>query len=152
MKSLLNQSDKQAVLERLRQVRPDSPRQWGKMNAHQMVCHLNDSFKAGTGEKAVSNRSNFISRSFMRWFALQVPLTWPKGVKTMPEMDQEIGGTKPDEFNRDIQELENTVERFSGIAVDFNWLPHPIFGDMSREEWLRWGYLHMDHHLRQFGV
>jgi hypothetical protein len=29
---------------------------------------------------------------------------------------------------------------------------HPIFGPMSDAAWLRWGYLHMDHHLRQFGV
>jgi hypothetical protein len=29
---------------------------------------------------------------------------------------------------------------------------HPIFGAMSAGDWLRWGYLHMDHHLRQFGA
>jgi hypothetical protein len=29
---------------------------------------------------------------------------------------------------------------------------HSFFGRLSRTEWLRWGYLHMDHHLRQFGV
>jgi Protein of unknown function (DUF1569) len=28
---------------------------------------------------------------------------------------------------------------------------HPIFGRMTEEEWMRWGYLHVDHHLRQFG-
>ena len=30
--------------------------------------------------------------------------------------------------------------------------PHPVFGPMTRGAWLRWGYLHTDHHLRQFGV
>ena len=29
---------------------------------------------------------------------------------------------------------------------------HPIFGRLSRTAWLRWGYLHIDHHLRQFGA
>jgi hypothetical protein len=29
---------------------------------------------------------------------------------------------------------------------------HPFLGKLSRAEWLRWAYLHMDHHLRQFGV
>jgi hypothetical protein len=28
---------------------------------------------------------------------------------------------------------------------------HPIFGRMTEAEWMRWGYLHTDHHLRQFG-
>ena len=27
---------------------------------------------------------------------------------------------------------------------------HPAFGAMSAREWLRWGWLHADHHLRQF--
>jgi Protein of unknown function (DUF1569) len=30
-------------------------------------------------------------------------------------------------------------------------LPHPIFGPMTAKDWMRWGYLHADHHLRQFG-
>jgi uncharacterized protein DUF1569 len=29
---------------------------------------------------------------------------------------------------------------------------HPIFGPMSESAWLRWAYLHADHHLRQFGL
>jgi hypothetical protein len=32
----------------------------------------------------------------------------------------------------------------------FEGQQHPIFGPMSRSAWLRWAYLHMDHHLRQF--
>ena len=32
------------------------------------------------------------------------------------------------------------------------WPRHPIFGRMSQRAWLRWAYLHMDHHLRQFGA
>ena len=34
----------------------------------------------------------------------------------------------------------------------FDWKMHPIFGHVSEAAWLRWAYLHMDHHLRQFGV
>jgi hypothetical protein len=29
---------------------------------------------------------------------------------------------------------------------------HPLFGAMSAAAWLRWAYLHLDHHLRQFGA
>lgn len=29
---------------------------------------------------------------------------------------------------------------------------HSIFGPMTSAEWLRWGHLHLDHHLRQFGA
>jgi hypothetical protein len=27
-----------------------------------------------------------------------------------------------------------------------------MFGSMQRTDWLRWGWLHADHHLRQFGA
>lgn len=36
-------------------------------------------------------------------------------------------------------------------AANLDGQVHPIFGRLSRAAWLRWAYLHMDHHLRQFG-
>lgn len=152
MKSLANETDKADLLRRLQLVQPDSQRRWGKMTPHQMICHLNDSFKAGTGEKQVGSSSTFLSRTVMKWFALRVPLPWPHGLRTRSEMDQDRGGTRPVDFKRDAKELVATVERFSQPQRDFAWGRHPLFEDMSDAEWLRWGYLHMDHHLRQFGV
>jgi hypothetical protein len=152
MKTLFNQQDRAEVLERLRKIRPENRGLWGKMTAHQMVCHLSDSFKAATGEKAVSPASNLFNRVVIKWVALRAPITWPKGVKTRPEMDQQGGGTSPVEFELDVKELEKMVDRFTQKKREFEWHPHPIFGDMTDEEWLRWGYLHMDHHLRQFGA
>jgi hypothetical protein len=37
-------------------------------------------------------------------------------------------------------------------ASEFRWPAHPIFGKMSETDWMRWAYLHVDHHLRQFGL
>jgi hypothetical protein len=42
------------------------------------------------------------------------------------------------------------VQRMADHQGD--WPPHPILGRLSRGQWMRWGYRHMDHHLRQFGV
>jgi hypothetical protein len=88
----------------------------------------------------------------LKWIALQTPLRWPQGVKTIPEVDAFMGGTRPGLFERDRQELETVMKKFYETPADFAWYPHPIFGRMSRAEWQRWGYLHMDHHFRQFGV
>jgi hypothetical protein len=111
---------------------------------------MSDSFRAMMNPVPISSRSNVLSRTLVRWIALHTKLTWPQGVKTMPEMDQEIGGTKPVEFGRDRVELEARIEQFAQRTSD-NLRPHPIFGKLSTAEWQRWGYLHMDHHLRQFG-
>jgi hypothetical protein len=69
----------------------------------------------------------------------------------MPEVDQEIGGTQPVEFARDRSELEALIERFV-VKRGSDLQPHPMFGRMTTEQWQRWGWRHMDHHLRQFGV
>ena len=67
-------------------------------------------------------------------------------------MDQEIGGTRATEFEGDLRDLRGLFERFTRQPRDFVWQRHPIFLEMSEEDWMRWGYLHMDHHLRQFGT
>jgi hypothetical protein len=85
-----------------------------------------------------------------RWIALHLPLRWPAGIETVPEINQEIGGTSPGDFVADLAELEARVKQFA--APRDGWPVHPIFGRMSEAEWLRWAYLHVDHHLRQFGV
>jgi hypothetical protein len=152
MKSFLTMADTKEILERLRQVRPDSPRQWGRMSSHQMLCHLNDSFKFTLGEKENSSVSNPFTRTVVKWIALYTPMKWPQGSKTMPEMDQLIGGTPPVEFEGDRTLLLTLIERFTGQANGNAFPPHPFFGQMNEFEWMRWGYLHCDHHLRQFGV
>ena len=152
MKTLGNAKDREEIAERMGRVRMDSERRWGKMSVHQMVCHLCDSFRGVMGEKALAVKPGTFGRGFVKWVALYAPLRWPHGVKTMPEMDQEIGGTRPAEFAADMRELRRVFERFMRRPRDFEWRPHPIFLEMTEEEWMRWGYLHVDHHLRQFGV
>ena len=85
----------------------------------------------------------------MKWGALYLPIEWPKDVKTRPEMDQDLGGTPPDDFGCDRVRLLELTDRFCASNPG---LPHPFFGVLTDRERLRWGYLHMDHHLRQFGV
>ena len=45
--------------------------------------------------------------------------------------------------------LGATMHRFTA-RHDFSSAVHPLFGPLTEPEWKRWGYLHADHHLRQF--
>lgn len=151
MKTLANSQDKADLLDRLSRICSDTPRVWGKMTAPQMICHLNDSYRVVTGKKAASSVENLFTRTFMKWAALQLPFPWPHGTKTMPEVDQFAGGTQPSSFEADLRELIALTEDFAGKPAILATSRHPLFGRMSTEEWMRWAYLHMDHHLRQFG-
>lgn len=153
MKSLARSADAAEVLGRLRDLRPDSARRWGRMTVHQMVCHLGDSFRMVTGEKAVVETSSALQRTVVKWVALYVPLPWPGGrIHTVPELDQCGSGTAPDDFTADVMRVRALVERITREAGTVAWPRHPLFGHMSVAAWLRWGYLHVDHHLRQFGA
>jgi hypothetical protein len=151
MKTLARVHDKAAVLERLTAVRPDSARRWGTMSAHEMVCHLSDAFRMVIGGKTVSQATSPLQRTIVKWIALYAPVPWPAGVRTRPEIEQGVGGTCPGDFAADIADLVILVDAFTARDVRA-WPPHPIFGPLTEKDWLRWGYLHMDHHLRQFGV
>ena len=77
-------------------------------------------------------------------------MKWPQNIKTRPEVEQGMGGTPPVEFERDRAMLVVVFDRFCDPSATLA-ATHPFFGPMSRQDWLRWGYLHADHHLRQFG-
>ena len=84
---------------------------------------------------------------------LYLPFHWPHGVPTRPEFDQIDGsGTPPAEFSVDLRSLLAAIEKFTAQPRAFAFRTHPMFGDMSERDWMRWGYLHADHHLRQFGA
>ena len=143
---------RQQVVRRIALLKPDTPMLWGKMNAAQMICHLNDAFEVAMGVRAAKPASRPIDRTVIKWAALYMPVTWPKGTPTRPEVEAGRGGTPPADFGRDRAALVASIERFCEPNRPFAWQPHPVFGPLTDREWLRWGYLHTDHHLRQFGL
>jgi hypothetical protein len=151
MKSILNERDRKALLERVGRVTPDSPRRWGRMSAHGMICHLFDSFAGVLGDRPIADVSTLAGRTVMRWIAVSTPMPWPKGVPTTPEADQERDGTPPGDFAADRARLLEISEDFVR-RLDPATMRHPLFGRMSAGEWGRWAYRHVDHHARQFGL
>jgi hypothetical protein len=141
------------ILERADALTPASERHWGRMSVEKMICHLSDSLRGPLGDRVVQPKVTFFLRTVVKWIALHTSATWPKGkLKTVPESDQEIGGTHPTEFAGDRAELKRLIERFIAAEQQLNGRKHPFFGSLTSWEWGRWGYRHIDHHLRQFGV
>jgi hypothetical protein len=152
MKSLAQPGDKADIVRRLQALGPDSSRRWGRMTVQQMVCHLADNARVALLQRSVSVYTPWWARTVLKWGALWAPVQWPSGIPTRPELDQvRGGGTKPAELAKDITELRGLVERMV-TDTELGGREHPFLGKLSRAEWLRWAYLHMDHHLRQFGV
>jgi hypothetical protein len=152
MKTLANSVDKAEILRRLDAIGPESQRRWGRMSIGEMICHLSDALQAAMGERKTASRSNWLTRSVMKLAGLWVPTKWPHGVRTVPECEAGKGGTPCAEMESDLRTVRVLLERFAALPLTFTFPKHGIFGKMSHTEWMRWGYLHMDHHLRQFGA
>jgi hypothetical protein len=149
--SIFDPAVRSTLETRVRALRVDSPRQWGRMSPHEAICHMSDVFKMAFGEKEVVAKP-VAFRPVLRFIALRLPMRWPRGVQTMPEVERGCGGTTPIEFERDRTELLALLTRFSASTESERAAGHPIFGPMNTALWGSWGYRHMDHHLRQFGV
>jgi len=150
MKTLANIPDLINIRARLAGLTPSDQAVWGQMNVAQMICHLSDSFRVPLGEVPTAPlKISSLPIPIMKWFAFKAPMKWPRVTPTLPEVKHDIGGTPPAEFQADLRRLLRYLDAFAEHTAP--WASHPIFGPLTTAEWMRWGYLHCDHHLRQFG-
>src|SRR4051812_48214141 len=105
MSTFADPAAKASICKRIQSLTPNTQRQWGRMTPHQMVCHLTDGYRMSLGQRQPTQIDKVFTRTLIKRIALHTFLTWPKGVKTLPEADQERGGTKPVEWVRDHSEL-----------------------------------------------
>jgi len=66
-------------------------------------------------------------------------------------VDQERDGTPPGDWDADLADLQAAMGRFRD-RDGRDLPPHVLFGALTRGEWGRWAYRHVDHHLRQFSA
>jgi hypothetical protein len=128
MKTLGNDVDRAEIVRRLTTIRPDARALWGKMSAHQMVCHLGDAFRIALGRKSARDVSGVLQRTVVKWIALYLPVRWPTELVTVPEIDQQIGGTPPAQFATDLAQVSELLEVFASRERDGGSPRHPIFG------------------------
>jgi hypothetical protein len=150
MRSIFDPSDLRDLRRRLAALTPHADRRWGRMTPHQAVCHLNDWFKAILGDRPIPGKAPSAGIKILRFIAFNTPVPWLRGFPTSPMQDQEKYGTPPADFARDVAELEALMTRFAGTR-GLTLLPHNRWGRMSPGMWGRYGYRHVNHHLRQFG-
>jgi len=148
MKSLASAAVLSETKERLRRLTPEDRALWGKMSVTQMVRHLSCAYDVALADREVGPLKG-PPPWLMKFAALRSGLRWPKGTPTTPELiralDEDCGLTF-------AELVDGTVERMEAVARGQRWQSsHPMFGKMSAKDWMRWGYLHADHHLRQFG-
>jgi hypothetical protein len=138
----------------LNNLHTDSPAQWGKMNARQMVEHIRDFFNVSIEKikfELVTPEEDLPKyRSF---------LFSDKEFRENTKAPGHVLGDEPlairfASLDIAIDKLKLTVEAFVRYFAEIpdRQTTHPVFGILNEEEWVLLHYKHVRHHLRQFGL
>jgi hypothetical protein len=150
MKNLYDPSAAAEVKERLRRLRPESPRQWGKMNPAQAMAHCAKGFEMALGELLPERM--FLGRiigGIVKPMALGNEEPMRKNTPTM----QSLVVADQCDLDEERERLTVMIDRFAAAGpAGCTTHPHSFFGRMTPEEWAVLMYKHLDHHLRQFGA
>jgi hypothetical protein len=146
VKNLFDPAVKQDIIARINKLTPQSNAQWGKMNVGQMLAHCQVPIGVGLG-------TNKISRSFIGIlfgsFAKKM-LYNDKPFKHHLPTDRTFVMKDEKDFEKEKLGLLTMVNTFSeNNLID---QPHPFFGKLTKEQWSKGTWKHLDHHLQQFGV
>ena len=146
MSILHDSGSRQALLRRLDDLQPDSPRQWGSMRVDQMLSHVNSALRMTLGELQPVPRRVGVPAPVFRWLMLN--MRWPRGAPTAPE----LRAPGRYELESERAQLKRLIQQVAERPLDANWPAHPAAGRMSGRHWSRLAHKHLDHHFRQFGI
>jgi hypothetical protein len=151
VKRLDNPALQRDIVLRIERLHGGLSAKWGLMDAEQMLRHLVGAFQMAMKKHEASRRPSLLRGPVGRFVVLYLPVPWIKGYPSVRELDIVKIGAKAGDFDQSREELCMLIDRFCLSTAEQLLPEHPILGRMSHSEWMRWGYLHTDHHLRQFG-
>lgn len=150
MKNIFDPTVTAQLIDRVNQLKPESPALWGKMAVDQMLAHC-----CVTYEMTFTNKHpkpNIVVRFLLKTFVKkgvinEVP--YKKNLQTAPAFIIRDRKNFEEEKSRLIRYLEHTL----ALGADhFEGKESLSFGPMSSVAWNNLFYKHLDHHLMQFGV
>jgi hypothetical protein len=146
VKNIFDPGVKQDIVVRINNLTPDSKGQWGKMTVAQMMAHCQVPMGVALGTH--KSQRTFMGR-MLGPFVKKV-LYGDKPFKRSLPTDPSFIMKDEKDFEKEKQGLITQVSNFSENTVVLE--VHPFFGKLSKEQWAKGMWKHLDHHLTQFGV
>jgi len=149
LKNLFEITTLNEMKNRLTLLSTESKRQWGKMNAAQMLAHCSEWMALASGQ--TSPPRNWMGYIFGRLAKRSILSDTP--IRRNMPTDRNLIVSDERDFTSEQQRLALSMDRFAtGGPEQCTKHSHSFFGPMTPEEWAILAYKHLDHHFRQFGV
>lgn len=150
MKNIFNKEITNEVINRIKQLTPESQPSWGKMGVAEMLAHCCVAYEMIYTSK--HPRPNGFVRMMLKIFVKkavvnEVPFT--KNGRTAPQFII----TDEREFEVEKKRLIDFIIKTQELGEQyFDGKESHSFGKLSTKEWNNSFYKHLEHHLTQFGV
>ncbi len=146
IKNLFDPVVKQDIIDRINKLTPQTQRKWGKMDVSQMLSHVQLPISCAYGTHKV--KGSFLLNLLGPLF--KSVLYNDKPYKQSLPTDKTYVIVDAKDFEKEKQDLLEMLNRFSidNIVLE----NHPVWGKMTKEQWSKATWKHLDHHLKQFGV
>ena len=143
---------KEEYTPKLAALDPDAERLWGKMNVHQMIEHMSDYVRIGSGRTPVEIVTPEEHLPKMQAFLMtEKPFRENTPNSLMPDEPPAVRHTDIKDAIAELQEeIDHFFETFHNNA-GFK-ATHPFFGHLDFDMSVQILHKHALHHLRQFGI
>ena len=150
MKSIFSKEETGKLLSRINNLTQSSRPFWGKMTVSQMLAHCNVIYEMIYTDNYP--KPNLFKRFLLNIFVKKAVVgekPYPKNGRTSPQFII----TNDRDFEKEKQQLISYLIKTQELGENyFNNKENHSFGRLTKEEWNRMFYKHLDHHLKQFGV
>jgi hypothetical protein len=145
--SVFQSNHYESLVTRINSLTPATERSWGKMDVAQMMAHVSIPLEVGLGKLVLPPEFSWPLNILVKWFVLSKDAFKPNmpTAKTFVVADAR-------QFDHERQRLLiNLNEAFRRGQAGGPWARHNIFGRLTNRQWGILTYMHLDHHLKQFG-
>ncbi|WP_111685512.1 DUF1569 domain-containing protein [Winogradskyella tangerina] len=147
MKSFFEDGVYDEITSRINQLNKDTQPVWGKMNVGQMLYHCQMPLNIILEKEDYGVKPNWLINLLFKKSMYSDKL-WKKNLPTAPGFKI----TAEKDFETEFNKISGLLNELNTQRNKEEWQPHPAFGKLTKEQWGKMQYKHLDHHLRQFGV
>lgn len=151
MQNIFDAKDVQQYIDRINSLTPETKQKWGKMNAEQVLAHLNVAYSM-IFEPEKHKRPSFIAKFLLSNFVkpkLTNELPYKQNLPTSPAFI--ISDER--NFEEEKKKLIGNIQRVQQLGrIAFEGKEHLNFGKINAQGWNNMFAKHLNHHLEQFGV
>ncbi len=148
-RSIFIKEGKAEILARIQNLHPTTPALWGKMNATEMMHHCVLALQLIINAEPKNKKSTF-QQQLLRVYFLYIRKKFPKEVMAPKTINIQKLKVQALNFEQEKTHLFKQID----LLCQHQQIHarHPYFGKLSYKEWGIFNWMHLDHHLRQFGV